>query len=42
MDDVHYGIVELGLAFGVVLIWAVWETVRTRRGLARMKRELGK
>lgn len=40
--DVHYGIIELGLVFGIVLSWAVWETVRTRRDVARMKRELGK
>ncbi len=37
MDEVPYGIIEIGLAFGSLLAWAVWETVRTRRDLARLK-----
>lgn len=37
MDEVPYGIIEIGLVFGSMLAWAVWETMRTRRDLARLK-----
>lgn len=37
MDDAPYGLIELVLVFGGLLGWAVWETIRTRRELARLK-----
>ena len=42
MDDVPYAIIELGLVFGLMLVWAAWEVLRNRRELARLRRELGK
>jgi hypothetical protein len=31
----NYGLIELGLVFGVVLAAAIWELYSVRRGLAR-------
>ena len=39
MDDMSYGIVEIGLVFGLLLAWATWEAIRNRRELARLRRE---
>lgn len=42
MEDAPYGLIELVLVFGALLGLAVWETVRTRRELAQVKRESGR
>lgn len=39
MEDPPYGAIELGLVFGFILALAIWELVRTRRALARLKRD---
>lgn len=41
MDDVPFGLIEVVLGFGALLAWAAWEAVRTRRDLARLRREAG-
>lgn len=37
MSNAPLGLIEIGLAFGGLLAWAVWELVRNRRELARLK-----
>lgn len=39
MDGSSLGLIEIGLAFGLVLALAVFETVRNRRALQRLRRE---
>lgn len=39
MDDVPYGIIEIGLLFGALLAWAAWEVIRNRHELARLRGE---
>ncbi len=41
MDEVPYGIIEIGLVFGALLAWATWEVIRNRRELAKLRRERG-
>lgn len=38
-EGAPFGLIEIVLGFGAILGWAAWETVRTRRELARMKRD---
>ena len=38
MDDVPFGLIELLLVFGGILGFAVWEVVRNRRALDRIRR----
>ena len=35
--EISAGLVEIVLAFGLILGWAGWEVVRNRRELARLK-----
>lgn len=37
MDDVPFGLIELVLVFGGILAFGIWEIVRNRRALARMR-----
>jgi hypothetical protein len=38
LEDPPYGLIELVLVFGSILALAVWEVVRNRRELERMRR----
>ncbi|WP_375462104.1 hypothetical protein [uncultured Enterovirga sp.] len=42
MDEGSYGLIELLLVFGLLLGWAVWDIVRTRRELSRMRGKVEK
>jgi cytochrome oxidase assembly protein ShyY1 len=37
VDEPSYGLIEIVLAFSVILGLAVWELIRNRRALARIK-----
>lgn len=41
MDETPFGLIEVALGFGALLAWAIWDVVRTRRELARMRRDRG-
>lgn len=37
MDDLPLGLIEIVLAFGLILALAIWELVRNRRALAALR-----
>lgn len=37
MEDASFGLIEIVLAFGALLGWALWELRKTRRDLDRTK-----